>query len=386
MKGNAKLNVNELLVEKKFCIVKTSPQILSVMPDISFGANSNLRKENPALHTPVKNTIVYEEKSPQQRKPIVTTEEILKRNRDRSFQMEEKKKETTQVIDKECQDLLNLLHGGSSLYKSNSQTTNKVTDYGVSSGTSDFSDIESTPLPKSASYKSGERYSGQMRSQVGENILAKVLGIQSSAPVEEKPALNKLDSFLSECSQPFEIIDDTDDIQVGSRGSSHLAIPSQIMRAIGSGKKAGKDTLQLDVLVYGKEKRSPLKHLEDLTLPDQILPGLKSLNFDKPSQFQMNVWPAILALKNVVGIADNYSSEISRILAYILPLIKILITDQILYSELGGGNGVNVILNYFIFVSSHQKKTKGVFIYIIVSFLANVDHMRCRMARSATCV
>ena len=123
-----------------------------------------------------------------------------------------------------------------------------------------------------------------------------------------------------------------------------MAIPSQIMRAIGSGGKigkVGKETLQLDVLVYGKEKRNPLKHLEDLTLPDQIIPELKGLQFDRPSQFQMNVWPAILALKNVIGIADTYSSDIARILAYVLPLIKILVTDQILYSELGGGNGVS---------------------------------------------
>lgn len=367
MKGNAKLNINELLIEKKFCIMKKAIQIQSLMPDIPYSANTNLRHE-PPLHTPVQSMVAHEEKPMQQpnvlqqqskplpQKPIVTAEEILKRNRDRQSQMEEKRKETTKVINKECQDLLNLLHEGSTLYKSNTKVTNnEVVDYGASSGTSDLSDIESTPVPKSASYKSGERYTGQKRAQAGENALAKVLGIQQTAVTKEKPALNKLDAFLNECSQPFEIIDDTDDVQVASTGPSHLAIPSQIMRAIGSGtkRKSGKDTLQLDVLVYGKEKRNPLKHLEDLTLPDQIYPELKSLNFDKPSQFQMNVWPAILALKNVVGIADNYSSDISRILAYVLPLLKILLTDQILYSELGGGNGVNIFfLISILFYSS----------------------------------
>lgn len=359
LKGKAKLNMNELLIEKKFCTMRKSAQIFSLTPDIPYGANSDLMKKQPS-HKPVQNTITFEEKPPMQhpfqqpnvtqqlniplsQKPI-TPEEILERSYKKQSQMEEKKKETTKVINEECQDLLNLLHGESILHTSNNPATDTVADYGVSSGVSDFSDIESTPVPKSASYKSGERFKGQNRAHAGENALAKVLGIQQTVVAKEKPKLNKLDAFLNECSQPFEIIDDTEDIQVPLAGPS-----DQIMRVIGSGakQKVGKDTLQLDVLVYGKEKRNPLKHLEDLTLPDQIYPELKSLNFDKPSQFQMNIWPAILALKNVVGIADNYSSDISRILAYVLPLLKILLTDQVLYSELGGGNGV-IIFPFFI--------------------------------------
>eukprot|EP00111_Clytia_hemisphaerica_P003727 TCONS_00010704-protein len=352
VKGNATLNVNELLEEKKFAVkskANLKPSISKLMPDIPDSVNKDLKSPTPLPSTP----LGYQTPSKETTKSSVsvstadqfTPDVLMKRNKERQRQMELKKQETNQFINKECQDLLDLLHGDtySSRPAVQNPTKSKHSDHNTSE-TSDFSDIESTPLPKDASYKQAQRYSSIAKEQVGENVLAKLLGIK---PVAEKPKMNKIEEFLNtetQQSQPFDII--TDDLKLKtSTGPSHLTVPSQLIRAIGSSsKRKSKDATQLDVLVYGKEKREPIMSLEALNLPDPIVSYLRTLSFDRPSQFQMHMWPAILASKNVVGIADTYSSGISRILSYLLPLIRNLIMDNITYPELGRGNGPYVII------------------------------------------
>jgi len=331
------VNVNELLVAKKFCTLKKEGdgEKAVLMPDIPVNANSTFRKET-----------LIETVSSQSYPAPATPQEILHKSREKRKQMEQKNIEMSQNINEECQELLDLLQDDSLMQKK--EITKRNSDFGVSSGTSDLSDIETTPLPKESSYKMAQRYSNLSSGPLGKansNFLASVLGLKQE---EEKPKkVSKIEEFLNQESQPFDIVDAAQNVVIKPKGPSHLVAASTLLNALSGGssnrKKAHKEINQLDVLVYGKEKRPPMLTLENLSLPEPLLTQLAGLNFTKPTQFQMNMWPAIIAQKNVIGIADVVSSGASRILAYMLPLLRNLILDNVTYPELGRGNGVSLL-------------------------------------------
>ena len=290
--------------------------------------------------------------TPKESCPIpATPKEILHKSKERRKQMEQKNIQMSQNINEECQELLDLLQDDSLTQPK--QTSKMKSDFGASSGTSDLSDIETTPLPKDSSHKVAQRYSSLSSEPLGKansNFLASVLGLKQE---EEKPKVSKIEEFLNHNSQPFDIVDSEHDTIIKPKGPSHLVAASTLLNALSGGsssrKKAKKEVNQLDVLVYGKEKRPPMLTLESLSLPEPLIMQLSSLKFTKPTQFQMNMWPAIIAQKNVIGIADVVSSGGSRVLAYLLPLLRNLVLDNVTYPELGRGNGVSFFDSDFRF-------------------------------------
>ena len=95
-----------------------------------------------------------------------------------------------------------------------------------------------------------------------------------------------------------------------------------------------------DVLVYGKLKREPFMDYDDLKLPLPLKRSLLDMDFKSPTPFQSHMWPALLSLHHVVGIAESNRNNVPRILSYLLPILKHLVDLPQLYKELGQGNGV----------------------------------------------
>ena len=56
------------------------------------------------------------------------------------------------------------------------------------------------------------------------------------------------------------------------------------------------------------------------------------------------MWPAIAAFRNVVGIADHGTSTTSRVLAYLLPILRNMVEKDGDYATLGKGNSPFLIV------------------------------------------
>lgn len=335
-------NVNELLITKKFCTLKQTEKS-TLMPDIPSKANSEVVN---SIDTSVA-------RSPQKlRAPevaAITPAEILKKSEERRRQKEQKIKEISRYISKDCQRFLDLVNGDSTTPLVDKPQSEK-TDIPTSSGTSDLSDIESTPVLKNASYKQAQRYSSSTTDQLGGTNYEFLANFQKPDK-KESPKISKIDQFMNTETKTFDFVDNSNDFKVSLNNSStHLAVASGILNVLSIGgassskKKANKEVDQLDVLVHGKDKRPPMETLEKLSLPSPVVSALKAMGFNNPTQFQMHMWPAILAQKSVVGIADTNNSDAARALAYLLPLLRNLILDDITYPELGRANGPYVII------------------------------------------
>ena len=238
-------------------------------------------------------------------------------------------------------------------------TTGSLREKG--SGTSDLSDMETTPAPKMVSFKSrqssfnptklvtdalGKEYCDDVKRSVG--IACEE---ESSAPETVERLHFSPDGYNSrefetpKSSKKFDFIDPGHGAR--SQRRSNLEEASLFMQGLfldptssldKSGHKNTK-TGDNEVLVYGKLKRKPFSKL-DLDLPFPLQTSLSNLKFKTATPFQSHVWPAVAAFRHVVGIPEASTNCISKVIAYFLPILQNLISKKT-YQDISKGNGVS---------------------------------------------
>ncbi len=100
-----------------------------------------------------------------------------------------------------------------------------------------------------------------------------------------------------------------------------------------------------DVLIHGENAPKCFSIIDDLNVPMELRAALRNNQtremIVRPTPIQAHAWPAILRLRNVVGIDKEHSG---KKLAYLLPIILNFLETPVCYKNLPKGNGVRVPL------------------------------------------
>lgn len=369
------INVNELLVKETFATWKHVGNDVLRQQNINTYSPVDKRElitnrfdvagNNVSCATPTpnrenitsSNNLNVNNTSPS---PSHTALVVEQYQRDRQAQKKEQQKRIKEHANKDCEELLRLLNDDHTLFDRSA----------VNSGdsTAELSDMECTPVPKMTSYKNVQSARNPMEmlnEKLGKeatDILARGLGMTE----EEYPTkTSKRVSFSSHSEvlgpnfssasndadtplKPFDFIDsNTTFIRKGN--GANMVDTSYLLKALAVGAPPLKLSAQFktstgDVLVSGKLKREPFRDLGDLNLPLPIRTSLKELNFQAADPFQLHMWPALMASRNVVGIADTCKNNTPRILSYMLPLLKSLISPGVKQNLTGKGNGPLIVI------------------------------------------
>lgn len=318
-----------------------------------FATKKSVHDGSIAPMTPV---VTKKSSSPSRENYFLSPLEIFrKQDQQRKQQKEKKQQKINQQANKEQEELLQLLKQSyitPPTVKSIGETTKtnvfqNLNQYGTeSSGTSDQSDIESTPVPFTSSYKTTTKRNDAefLMNQVGKkhfDILSKTLGMEEEQ-VSESSEKSPCQKTFGATFKPF---DSNDVPNKDPNILAHRLDVDYLLYAVSGGKSAKKKhqaSNQNDsVLIYGKRKGEPIKSLDQMSLPDPLGVNLKALGCKTLSPFQSHMWPSLAALRNVVGIAEGTNTDTSAIIAYVLPIIRNVILDDVTYREIGSGNGVS---------------------------------------------
>ena len=296
-----------------------------------------------------------------------TPEAIAKYN-NIARQKEKEQKRILEFAKNDCRELIQLLDDDNV-----SPATPLAVGHGESSGTSDFSDMEVTPVPKMVSLKNRQtcNASKMLHNALGQesfDLLTKGFGLpydededtvtsKSGKRVTFSPHDQVLDcnpdsSYLEtpKSRKPFDFVDSTK-----GESSSHAGHQSKLEEESAIFQRLSIDATQFhrkfkhandDVLVYGKLKRHPFQ-LSDLDLPLPLEKTLSQLSFKTPTPFQQHFWPAVAAFRHVVGIPELSCNPVFKVLAYFLPILRNMIGNEEIYKAAGKGNGVSFIFLLF---------------------------------------
>ena len=89
--------------------------------------------------------------------------------------------------------------------------------------------------------------------------------------------------------------------------------------------KAEKVREKFDINITGEQAPPPLKYFKDMKFPIPIVAALMAKQITKPSPIQMQVIPAVLSGRDVIGIASTGSG---KSLSFILPLIMFCLEQE----------------------------------------------------------
>ena len=254
---------------------------------------------------------------------------------------------------KDCEELLKIIHGED--YVSSSS---KKSD---TSGTSDLSDMETTPVPKIESFKSH-----RPNQKTAAQFLTEKIGKESSDLFSELYDLEKDETSTPKSSKKVSFSPHNEvynikreqeivpgkllDFVEGSSGSiasdnlsSYFDDGFHMLQFLKSESRSlpSDSPILDDVVVYGKLQRKPNATLGELDLPPTMKPLLRNFNMSKPSPFQAHMWPAVSAFRNILGIAESSQSMRNEVLSYALPILRDIIDGQERYKKMGKGNGVS---------------------------------------------
>ncbi|KAJ7568282.1 hypothetical protein O6H91_01G025800 [Diphasiastrum complanatum] len=90
---------------------------------------------------------------------------------------------------------------------------------------------------------------------------------------------------------------------------------------------------QWHILVEGEEVPPPIKNFKDMRFPEPIVKKLKSKGITRPTPIQVQGLPAILAGRDMIGIAFTGSG---KTLVFVLPLIMLALQEESRMSLIGG--------------------------------------------------
>ncbi|XP_065675246.1 uncharacterized protein LOC100205880 isoform X2 [Hydra vulgaris] len=127
-----------------------------------------------------------------------------------------------------------------------------------------------------------------------------------------------------------------------STNDSDLIDAYPVLKALSVGCESSCSTNTDDIFVHGKLKRAPFERISNLNLPLPLKRNVIDLGFERPTQFQSHLYPAVVAFRHIVCIPEPNSSYVSKILAYILPITKCLVSDE--NKSFGKGNGPIVLI------------------------------------------
>jgi len=285
---------------------------------------------------------------------------------------------------KQCEDLLKILHGDD--YKSID-----------TSGTSDLSDMETTPAPKMSSFKlarssmTTKTFLENKLDQESSDFLAQAFGISNETPKSTKEVSFSAQNDLFDIEpsdlvpgKAFELISKEDNkMSIAKENlTSYFDDGANILNMITSSEssiplsfsKNTKEKLLLakDVLVYGKLKSEPLATVTELDLQLPLRTSLKELSFYHSTPFQAHMWPAVSALRYIVGITESNKRISNEVLSYALPIIRNIVEMEDIYKKQGTGNGPYLL----IFVSGWKEAQE---IYDILTQLAGYYRKQLRI-------
>ena len=351
-------NVAERKLLEKLLDIKSTPEnnesSTSVATPVDFTREvlSSKSEGSPMRYEPM--SISFINSKPQSRtyKPQVTSANQVWEKRMKTKREQERK--FIEDGNKDCEELLKIIHGedyvSSSLKKSDT------------SGTSDLSDMDTTPVPKIESFKS-HRPTQKTTAQ----FLTEKIGKESSDLFSELYDLEKDEVSTPKSSKkvsfsphnevynikreqeivPGKLLDFVEDSN-RSIASDNLSSyydddefhMLQLLKSESHSLPSDSPILD-DVVVYGKLQRKPNTTLRELDLPPTLKPLLSNFNMSGPSPFQAHMWPAVSAFRNILGIAESSQSMRNEVLSYALPILRDIIDGQERYKKMGKGNGVS---------------------------------------------
>ena len=375
-------NVNDLLIQKEYATIPNNSKdicsdvnlaermLLEQLLDVKSTPENNESSTSAATPVDFKREVFSSksEDSPIRYQPISISStnsksqsrtckpQVISTNQMWHKRMKTKREQERKFIEygnKDCEELLKIIHGED--YVSSSS---KKSD---TSGTSDLSDMETTPVPKIESFRSH-----RPNQKTVAQFLTEKIGKESSDLFSELYDLEKDETLTPKSSKKVsfsphnevynikreqEIVPGKflDFVESSSRSIASDNLPSyfddgsQILELLKSESHSLPSDSRIldDVVVCGKLQAKPNATFRELGLPPTMKPLLRNFNMSEPSPFQAHMWPAVSAFRNILGIAESSQSMRNEVLSYALPILRDIIDGQERYKKMGKGNGVS---------------------------------------------
>ena len=346
-------SVNEMLVKGNFGYVPSNDDVsqLDTLKPTENVLKHNIQDQISFMlndKSPIKSKVNFEQNLPvlhEVNEPKLSTIETINSYNLLQKQRDQQQKLCRNHVSKDCEDLLNLLNNG---HTNITPQSNFIKDL-------DISDMEPMTMPKIQSFKSRQVSPSKLLESIlgkeSSDILSKSFNLQndqltninSDSPHKQVQA-DTIDDHVSTPTpfKPFAFLNSRENAEE----DSNFIDASPVLQALSVGSAYGSTRNSDDIFVHGKLKREPFERLSSLELPLPLKKRVIELGFESPTQFQSHIFPAVMAFRHIVGIPELNNNNISKIVGYILPILKNLVENNDIYKNLGNGNGVSFKILY----------------------------------------